>query len=122
MIDLLRLMLEIPQEDLRLVRQLIIQAKVALPPIAAQHSVNSIYLDVITLDRASLATAALLQALPESLSTEKAVLYLSHREFKTILTLLEHAAVSGETIAGQCQTLWEQLDIAELNFNSKYHD
>jgi len=128
MINYERLMLTIPQEDLHLIRKLIIKAKAALAPIelnaactskAGQGSVNFKYLHVISLDRSTLTSETLLRALPETLNNEKAVIYISYREFKTILKLLEEGAASLDAAAGQYQTLWEQLDIAELNYASR---
>jgi len=121
-----RLMLTIPQEDLRLIRQLILNAKNMLAPIiltkgpVENHgSVNCTYLDVIALDRSALASVTLLRALPETLNIKKAVIYFSYQEFKTLLKLLEEGAASLDAAAGQYQTLWEQLDIAELNYASR---
>ena len=128
MVNYERLMLTIPQEDLRLVRQLILNAKNMLAPIvltAAEGpvenhgAVNYQYLDVIALDRSTLASETLLRALPEILNIKKAVIYISHQEFKTVLKLLAEGAASLDAAAGQYQTLWEQLDIAELNYASR---
>ena len=126
-----RLILIVPQEDFRLIRQLILKAKTSFSPVhiaptrkfpTGRRLLNWKYLDVIVLDRVTLATEILIRALPESLRNQNVHIYLTCDELPTIFTLLAKWASRSDDFGRKCRILFDKLTIVELLYKTQWPD
>lgn len=125
----IRLMLKIEPEALPLLRQVVREAKSSLSPVDCYlnpgskkppRRANAAYLDMLALDRSSLATESLFRALPDTLRKEKVTVYLTASEFRSFLTLLKKKALSIDTGKNKWYTLWCQLRLAGKVYKKQY--
>jgi len=124
-----RLMLRILPENLPLLRQVVREAKASLSPVECYvnpgarkppRRANAAYLNMLSLDRSSMAAEALFAALPDALRKEKVTVYLSASEFISFLTLLKKKALSIDTGKNKWYTLWCQLRLAGKVYKKQY--
>jgi len=122
-------MLRILPENLPLLRQVVREAKASLSPVECYvnpgarkppRRANAAYLNMLSLDRSSMAAEALFAALPDALRKEKVTVYLSASEFISFLTLLKKKALSIDTGKNKWYTLWCQLRLAGKVYKKQY--
>ena len=123
-----RLMLTIPKESLALVREVVLESKATIEPVVnirrgrgkkALREVNRVLINILALDRASMAAEVVLKVLPEHFRNEKVKVYLLGDEFRTLLALIK--GKNTQNLPGcKWHSFWCQLTMAELVFGEKF--
>jgi len=128
-----KLMLRVPPENLNLIRELITDAKNTLSPVNCESIIrkpgrpkkntkpflitpNLHYLNALILERVTLVPARI-QTL---MTLEKATVYLTASEFRTITALLKERDEADKKVTGKWHELWAMLTLAEIQFNTLY--